>query len=101
MERRRQDAAVLRQEGAVDTVEARPELVGRPVEIRQGIHLVPGALHQFLQAFSVGHVCADQDHVERGQLIGDIPEGKLSSKVFASISGRISAADSEKITIES
>ncbi|AFA49333.1 4Fe-4S dicluster domain-containing protein [Acetobacterium woodii] len=41
------------------------------------------------------------DHVERGQLIGDIPEGKLSSKVFASISGRISAADSEKITIES
>lgn len=36
------------------------------------------------------------DHVERGQLIGDIPEGKLSSKVFASISGRISAADSEK-----
>ncbi|MDZ5724807.1 4Fe-4S dicluster domain-containing protein [Acetobacterium sp. K1/6] len=41
------------------------------------------------------------DHVERGQLIGDIPEGKLSSKIFASISGRISAADSEKITIES
>lgn len=41
------------------------------------------------------------DHVERGQLVGDIPEGKLSSKVFASISGRISAADSEKITIES
>ena len=41
------------------------------------------------------------DYVERGQLIGDIPDGKLSSKVFASISGRISAADSEKITIES
>ena len=41
------------------------------------------------------------DHVERGQLIGDIPEGKLSAKIFASISGRISAADSEKITIES
>jgi Na+-translocating ferredoxin:NAD+ oxidoreductase RnfC subunit len=41
------------------------------------------------------------DAVERGQLIGEIPEGKLSSRVFASISGNVITADSEKITIRS
>ncbi|MGL4607710.1 MAG: 4Fe-4S dicluster domain-containing protein [Eubacteriaceae bacterium] len=41
------------------------------------------------------------DFVERGQLVGEIPEGKLSSRVFASISGKVIAVDSEKITIQS
>jgi len=41
------------------------------------------------------------DTVERGQLIGEIPEGKLSARVFASISGKVIAVDSEKITIRS
>ncbi|MBC3887279.1 electron transport complex protein RnfC [Acetobacterium paludosum] len=40
------------------------------------------------------------DQVERGQLVADIPDGKLSAKVFASISGKIITVDSEKITIE-
>jgi hypothetical protein len=43
--------------------DARPAMVGRPVEVCQGIHLLPGALHQLLQALPVGHFCADQDHV--------------------------------------
>ena len=38
--------------------------VGRPAQIRQGVHLVPGALHQFLQALPGRHLRADQDHVE-------------------------------------
>ena len=38
-----------------------------PAEIRQGIHLVPGALHQLLQALPGRHLRADQDHLERGQ----------------------------------
>lgn len=41
------------------------------------------------------------DHVERGQVVGEIPDGKLSSRVIASISGEVIAADSEKITIMS
>lgn len=41
------------------------------------------------------------DTVERGQLIGEIPEGKLSARVFASISGKVIAVDGEKITIRS
>lgn len=41
------------------------------------------------------------DIVERGQLVGEIPEGKLSSRVFASINGKVIAVDSEKITIRS
>lgn len=41
------------------------------------------------------------DNVERGQLVGEIPEGKLGSRVFASISGKVIAVDSEKITITS
>ena len=40
------------------------------------------------------------DNVEKGDLVADIPTGKLGAKIFASISGRISAVDSEKITIE-
>jgi glutamine synthetase len=41
VERRRQDAAVLRQEGAVDAVDARPAVVGGAAQICQGVHLVP------------------------------------------------------------
>ncbi|MGV8907137.1 MAG: 4Fe-4S dicluster domain-containing protein [Acetobacterium sp.] len=40
------------------------------------------------------------DTVDRGDLIGEIPEGKLSARVFASISGKVIAVDSEKITIQ-
>ena len=46
---------------------ARPAMGRRPAQIRPGVHLVPGALHQFLQALPGRHLRADQDHVERGQ----------------------------------
>jgi len=39
--------------------------------------------------------------VDQGQLVAEIPEGKLSSRIFASISGRVSAVDGDKIIIES
>jgi RnfABCDGE-type electron transport complex C subunit len=39
------------------------------------------------------------DKVEEGQLIGEIPEGKLGARIHASISGYVSGIDSE-VTIE-
>ena len=44
-------------------VGARSAMVRRPTQICQGVHLVPGALYQFLQAVPVRHLRADQDHV--------------------------------------
>jgi Na+-translocating ferredoxin:NAD+ oxidoreductase RnfC subunit len=41
------------------------------------------------------------EQVDQGQLVAEIPEGKLSSRIFASISGRVSAVDGDKIIIES
>ncbi|MEG1432276.1 MULTISPECIES: 4Fe-4S dicluster domain-containing protein [Eubacterium] len=41
------------------------------------------------------------DEVKRGQLIGEIPEGKLSARLFASIDGRVTAIKDGVITIES
>jgi RnfABCDGE-type electron transport complex C subunit len=40
------------------------------------------------------------DMVTKGQLVADIPEGKLSSKVFASIDGKVTAVDDKKIIVE-
>jgi Na+-translocating ferredoxin:NAD+ oxidoreductase RnfC subunit len=40
------------------------------------------------------------DQVTRGQLIGEIPEGKLSSRLFASIDGTVTAIENGKITIK-
>ena len=60
-------------ERRVDAVEARPAVGRRPAQICQGLHLVPGALHQFLQALPGRHLRADQDHVERGQPHGGLP----------------------------
>ena len=42
----------------------RPAMGGRPAQICQGVHLVPGALHQLLQALPGRHLRADQDHLE-------------------------------------
>ena len=39
------------------------------------------------------------DTVTRGQLIGDIPEGKLGAKIFASIDGTVTDISGNKITI--
>jgi len=41
------------------------------------------------------------EQVDQGQLVAEIPEGKLSSRIFASISGRVSTVDGDKIIIES
>ena len=41
------------------------------------------------------------EQVDQGQLVAEIPEGKLSARIFASISGRVSAVDGDKIIIES
>ena len=38
--------------------------------------------------------------VAHGQLIGDIPDGKLGAKIHASIKGRVSQITSEMIIIE-
>lgn len=40
------------------------------------------------------------DEVTRGQLIGEIPEGKLSARVFATIDGKVTAIENGKITIK-
>ena len=44
-----------------------PLMGRRPAQIRQRLHLVPGALHQFLQALPGRHLRADQDHLEPRQ----------------------------------
>ena len=41
--------------------------VAGQLKYAQRDHLVPGALHQFLQALPGRHLRADQDHLERGQ----------------------------------
>jgi len=40
------------------------------------------------------------DEVEEGDLLADIPEGKLGAKVHASIKGRVSFVDQERIIIK-
>ena len=47
--------------------DTRPAMVRGAAEICQGVHLVPGALRQFLQALPDRHFRADQDHVDGGQ----------------------------------
>ncbi|WP_390889675.1 4Fe-4S dicluster domain-containing protein [Pseudoramibacter alactolyticus] len=44
-------------------------------------------------------VVAVGDTVTRGQVIGEIPEGALSARVFASIDGKVTAVGDGKITI--
>jgi Na+-translocating ferredoxin:NAD+ oxidoreductase RnfC subunit len=44
-------------------------------------------------------VVAVGDTVTRGQMIGEIPEGALSARVFASIDGKVTAVGDGKITI--
>lgn len=39
------------------------------------------------------------DSVQRGDLIGDIQEGKLGAKIFASIDGTVTSVDNGRITI--
>lgn len=45
-------------------------------------------------------VVAVGDTVTRGQLIGEIPEGKLSARLFASIDGKVTAIADGKIIIQ-
>ena len=41
------------------------------------------------------------DVVEKGTLIGEIPEGSLGARIFASIDGKVTAVEDGKITIRS
>ena len=70
------------------------------VDCNQTYNKVNIALSQHIgaPAQAVVHV---GDYVERGQLVGEIPEGKLSARVFASISGSVTAIDNGIITIRS
>lgn len=45
-------------------------------------------------------VVAVGDQVTRGQMIGEIPEGALGARVFASIDGKVTAVGDGKITIQ-
>ena len=45
-------------------------------------------------------VVAVGDEVTKGTLIGEIPEGKLSARIFASIDGKVEAIENGKITIK-
>jgi len=45
-------------------------------------------------------VVAPGDTVRRGDLIGEIPEGKLGARVHASIDGRVTAVTGEAVSIE-
>jgi Na+-translocating ferredoxin:NAD+ oxidoreductase RnfC subunit len=45
-------------------------------------------------------VVTEGARVEAGQLVGEIPEGKLGARVHASISGRVSAVQPDAICIE-
>lgn len=40
------------------------------------------------------------DRVEKGDLVGRIPEGRMGTNIHASISGRVTAADKDKVVIE-
>jgi len=45
-------------------------------------------------------VVAAGDHVKKGELIGEIPEGVLGARVHASIDGMVAAVDERRIIIE-
>ncbi len=45
-------------------------------------------------------IVAEGDYVQKGQLIGEIPENKLGARVHASIEGRITYAGTDAIVIE-
>ncbi len=45
-------------------------------------------------------VIGEGDYVQEGQLIGEIPEGQLGARIHASIEGRVTCVDAEKVIIE-
>jgi glutamine synthetase len=63
VERRRQDAAVLRQEREVDMSELGQQWSAGQLKYAKDFTWFLCALHQLLQALPVGHFRADQDHV--------------------------------------
>jgi len=46
-------------------------------------------------------VVAEGDHVKKGELIGEIPEGALGARVHASIDGTVTSVDDKNIVIQS
>ncbi len=64
--RGRQEAALRRREGRARHVGADAPLRRRPARLRARDHLVPRALHQFLQALSGRHLRADQGDLVDG-----------------------------------
>ena len=56
------------------------------------------AMSQHVGVNSLPQVCVG-DRVEKGQIIGAIPEEKLGSNIHASISGFVTAVDNDKISI--
>ena len=66
-------AAVPRRQGRARHVGADALLRRRPARVRARHHLLPGALHQLLQALPGRHLRADQDGVEPRQPHGRVP----------------------------
>jgi len=78
----------------LDGLDAEAELLDTPLTPRK----VRIPLQQHLGA-PARPVVAAGDKVSRGQLIGEIPEGKLGARVHASIGGTVRAVD-RSVTIE-
>ncbi len=72
-----------------------PELDEREFDLPQ----VRLPLRQHIGVPSVP-VVEEGDHVSRGQLLADIPEGKLGSKIHASIGGKVTKVRELEVTIE-
>jgi Na+-translocating ferredoxin:NAD+ oxidoreductase RnfC subunit len=73
-----------------------PEFYPQEIKVRQ----VKILLNQHLGEPALPVVAAG-DRVQKGDMVGEIPEGALGARVHASIDGTVSAVDDEQVVIQS
>jgi len=73
-----------------------PEFYPQEIKVRQ----VKILLNQHLGEPALPVVAAG-DRVQKGDVVGEIPEGALGARVHASIDGTVSAVDDEQVVIQS
>jgi Na+-translocating ferredoxin:NAD+ oxidoreductase RnfC subunit len=76
--------------------DAHPEFYPEEIKVRQ----VKILLNQHLGEPALPVVAAG-DRVQKGDVVGEIPEGALGARVHASIDGTVSAIDDKQVVIQS